>query len=409
MAHSSTSRLVTGTAAAALAVTGIAVAGPAHAAAQQYFTYANEWRVDEHVRELADVNGDGRADVVGFGDPGTFVAYGRTDGTFAAPVLAIRDYGTAQRWAWEQAQRTTGDVNGDGRADLIGFGTKGVQVSYARPDGSFTPAAQVVDDFGWAQRWTVERHPRHVADVNGDGIEDIVGFGDAGVRVAYGRANSTFAPAALKIPDFGVSQGWRTDQHPRQLADVNDDGAADVVGFGYGGTWISYGRTGSTFTQPGLEVRDFGTAQGWRVDQHPRAVGDITGDGRADIVGFGHRGIHVARSIPTLPRNINFYPTALEVADFGAAQGWQVDRHPRLLADITGDGVEDVVGFGNAGTWVSDGNPAPLTGPRLLTPEFGYNTGWTPQKYPRLLGDVNGDGRDDIVAFGHSQLSVRPS
>jgi hypothetical protein len=116
-----------------------------------------------------------------------------------------------------------------------------------------------------------------------------------------------------------------------------------VVGFGDGGAWISYGRTDSTFTPPGLEVRDFGTAQGWRVDQHPRAVADVTGDGRADIVGFGHRGIHVARSIPIPPRNINFYAAALEVADLGVAQGRRVDRHPRALADVTGDGVETVL------------------------------------------------------------------
>jgi hypothetical protein len=193
------------------------------------------------------------------------------------------------------------------------------------------------------------------------------------------------------------------------VTDVNDDGAADVVGFGTGGTWTSYGRADGTFTAPALEVRNFGVAQGWRVDQHPRTVADVTGDGRGDIVGFGHRGVHVAGSIPTPPRNINFYPPALEVADYGVAQGWRVDRHPRLLGDVTGDTVDDVVGFGNAGTWVSYGNAAPLTGPQLLSPEFGYNSGWTPQKYPRLLGDVNGDGRDDIVAFGHSLLSVRLS
>lgn len=133
--------------------------------------------------------------------------------------------------------------------------------------------------FTWANAWRVDQHARELADVNGDGIEDFVGFGDGGTWVAYGRTNSTLAPATLKIRDFGVNQGRQVERHPRQLADVNDDGAADVVGFGDGGTWISYGRTDSTFTPPGLEVRDFGTAQGWRVDRHPRALAHVTGDG----------------------------------------------------------------------------------------------------------------------------------
>ncbi|MGK7221895.1 FG-GAP repeat domain-containing protein [Kocuria flava] len=401
------SKLITGAAAAALAVAGLGAATPAHAAAQPYFTYAQGWRVDQHVRELADVNGDGRADVVGFGDPGTFVAHGRADGTLAPPVLAIRDYGTGQGWAG--AQRTTGDVNGDGRDDLIGFGTKGVQVSYARADGSFTPAAQVIDDFGPVQGWTPERTPPHVADVNGDGIEDVVGFGYGGVRAAYGRSNSTFTPAVLALRDFGLAQGWRTDQHPREVTDVNDDGAADVVGFGAGGVWMSYGRADGTFTAPALEIRDFGVAQGWRVDRHPRTVGDVSGDGRADVVGFGDRGVVVARSIPTLPRNINFYPSRLEAADFGVAQGWRVDRHPRHLADVTGDGTQDVVGFANAGTWAAFGGEESLRSPGQYNGEFGWAAGWTPERYPRLLGDVNGDGHEDIVGFGHSLTSVRLS
>ena len=34
------------------------------------------------------------------------------------------------------------------------------------------------------------------------------------------------------------------------------------------------------------------------------------------------------------------------------AGGWRVDRHPRFLADLTGDGRADIVGFGDAGVWV---------------------------------------------------------
>jgi hypothetical protein len=29
-----------------------------------------------------------------------------------------------------------------------------------------------------------------------------------------------------------------------------------------------------------------------------------------------------------------------------------VERHPRLVADVTGEGRADIVGLGNAGVWV---------------------------------------------------------
>jgi hypothetical protein len=47
---------------------------------------------------------------------------------------------------------------------------------------------------------------------------------------------------------------------------------------------------------PQLLVRNYGyNAGGWRVDQHPRFLADTTGDGRADIVGFGDAGVYVSR------------------------------------------------------------------------------------------------------------------
>lgn len=35
------------------------------------------------------------------------------------------------------------------------------------------------------------------------------------------------------------------------------------------------------------------------------------------------------------------------------AGGWRTDKHPRLLADTTGDGKADIVGFDNDGVWVA--------------------------------------------------------
>ena len=50
------------------------------------------WRVEKHPRLLADVNGDGRADIVGFGDNATYVSLGKRNGTFTAPQVGVANY-----------------------------------------------------------------------------------------------------------------------------------------------------------------------------------------------------------------------------------------------------------------------------------------------------------------------------
>ncbi|MGH3566763.1 MAG: FG-GAP repeat domain-containing protein, partial [Pseudonocardia sp.] len=154
----------------------------------------------------------------------------------------------------------------------------------------------------------------------------------------------------LAIANFGFSAGgWRVDRHPRFLADVTGDGRADIVGFGDAGVWVSLNNGDGTFQAPRLVVANFAVeAGGWRVDRHPRFLADLTGDGGADIVGFGDAGVWVALN----SGNGTFVAPRLVVENFGfSAGGWRVDRHPRFLADVTGDGRADIVGFGDAGVW----------------------------------------------------------
>jgi hypothetical protein len=157
-----------------------------------------------------------------------------------------------------------------------------------------------VRNFGYdAGGWRVDQHPRFLADTTGDGRADIVGFGDAGVWVSRAQADGTFTAPQLVVADFGYNAGgWRVDRHPRFLADTTGDGRADIVGFGDAGVWVSRAQADGTFTAPQLVVNNFGyNAGGWRVDQHPRFLADTTGDGRADIVGFGNAGVWVSRAL----------------------------------------------------------------------------------------------------------------
>lgn len=410
MKSSIPSRVGSGACAVALTLAGFILAGPAHAASESMFSYERGWRVDQHVRELADVNGDGRADVVGFGGAGVYVAYGRVNGTFSAPSLEIRSFGNDQGWSNDRHVRTVADVDGDGRGDLVGFGNAGVHVAYAQPDGSFTRAALKVRDFGYQQGWRVGVHPRQLADLNGNGTADIMGFGHSGVTISHGLADRTFSGTGKRTDSYGYDRGWRVERHERLLADMDGNGTTDIVGFGDAGVYVSsFSATGDTFTRPVLELRDFGYAQGWRVDRHPRMVDDVSGHALPDLIGFGDQGVYAAYARPYDPGEPKFQPPSLELRSFGYAQGWRVDRHPRTTADVNGDGIGDVVGFGSTGTHVAYGDDDFLFGPQRLTTQFGYDAGWSPDRYPRLLGDVNGDGRDDIVGFGHSTTTIRLS
>lgn len=77
-----------------------------------------------------------------------------------------------------------------------------------------------------------------MADANGDGTSDIVGFGNRGTYVAYGLSGGTVTGSALWLTAFGNNDGWTVDLYPRVLADINGDNRAEVVGFGYSSTVV---------------------------------------------------------------------------------------------------------------------------------------------------------------------------
>ena len=71
---------------------------------------------------------------------------------------------------------------------------------------------------------------------------------------------------------------------------------ADIVGFGNDGVSVAFATGGGHFRQPTFELNNFGAgAGGWSSENlYPRLLADVTGDGSADVVGFGHGGVNVA-------------------------------------------------------------------------------------------------------------------
>jgi hypothetical protein len=306
--------------------------------------------------EFGDVNGDKRQDMIRFTEQGTDVAIATVSG-FRAFKFWSAEFSYSKGWRETRHLRRVGDVNGDGRADIVGFGEDGVYVATST-GSSFTFQGKWLNDLSYTSgAWRITEHERRVADVNGDNKADLIAFGNFGVYVALSTGTS-FNIKTQWNTGFGADWGWNKTRHVRQVADVNGDKKADLVGFGEDGVWVALSN-GSSFGDAGMWLGSFAINTGWSVYKHDRQLGDVNGDGKADIVGFGDNATYVSLSTgssfaaPTAPQPEFDFESGWRVAEtyspfsssatfgtFGAA-------HPRFVTDYTGNGRADIVGLGN--------------------------------------------------------------
>jgi len=322
-------------------------------------------------RASADVNGDGKADLIGFKADGVYVALS-TGSSFGPATRWIANFATqAGGWSsYDRYPRVVADVNGDGKADVVGFGGKGAIVALS--DGTkFAGNGYWSNQFGVTDGWSSQNlYPRTSADVNGDGKADLIGFKADGVYVAL-STGSSFGSATRWIANFATQAGgWSSyDRYPRVVADVNGDGKADVIGFGGRGAIVAL-SDGTKFVGNGYWSSQFGVSDGWSGQNlYPRTSADVNGDGKADLIGFKADGVYVALSTGS-----SFGSATRWIANFATkAGGWSsYDLYPRVVTDVNGDNQGDVIGFGGGGVIIAlaDGAGAGPTSMMAATIEW---------------------------------------
>jgi hypothetical protein len=340
-------------------------------------------------RLLADVTNDGNADIVAFGSNGVLVSLANGTGGFSGPVLlGGTSFWGAQTGGWSSEDtypRLLADANHDGNADIVGFASTGIYASLAFGFGGFQTLAFAPGTSFWGTQtggWSSQdTYPGFIADITGDGWSDIVGFAQGGVYVAGNTHSGVTAPIFVAGSSFwGVQTGGWSSQnlYPRELADVNGDGMADLVGFGQSGVYVSLATGGAlsgTFAAPTLVPNSSfwgASTGGWSSqDAYPRELaninfGDIPAE-KADIVGFASNGVWTSVSTSTaFISTSNTSPSPVSMLDLGSPSGVPVSSPDVALLSQYMAGSFATSSDGNGGTLITD--MAPITQPVSLTP-----------------------------------------
>ena len=313
------------------------------------FDYNHGWRVSNHPRMFADVDGDGDDDAVGFGLDGIYVALSNGDRFSESATRWTTAFDYLHGWRVSKHPRMFADVNGDGKDDAVGFGLDGVYVALSNGNGFAPNATRWTTAFDYLHGWRVSKHARMFADVNGDGKADAVGFGVDGVYVALSNGSGFESEPNRWTTAFSEDSGWPALEYPRMLADVDGDGDADAVGFGSDGVYVALSNGKRFSTHITRWSTAFSYSDGWRVSDHPRMFADMDGDGMDDAIGFGFDGVYVARSTGN-----GFESDPIRwTTSFDYNHGWRVSAHPRMVADVNGDNNADSAGFGLDGVYIT--------------------------------------------------------
>jgi hypothetical protein len=341
-----------------------------------------------------DLNSDGKADIVAAGGNAVFVALGNGDGTFRNPS----SYSLGNLGLSSVIAVAVGDLNGDSKPDvivatgLIGSDGGNVVLLLGNGDGTLQAPSSIATGIS----------PMSVllADLNHDQKLDVVIGGNGSARLMLGKGDGTFQPLQRVDCCASLPTGFYSLAHVA-VGDINHDGNVDLVfgGVGSGGPpLLAFLGNGDGTFQPPTSSIPLPLQPGTIGSVGSVALVDLNLDGSLDIVAdessSNTMGVLINNGDGTFKPAVIYYagstPTQLITGDFNHDGNVDV-----AIADFNNSqfGPNDGMGV----TVISGGGDGALS--ETSETQWEANV----QSESVATADFNGDGFPDLVtADGHN-------
>lgn len=328
---------------------------------------------------IGDVNNDGRNDVVmttsfdfdQANDYKLLVFLQKASGRFDPPIK----YSTLSAYGSRAETVAIGDINHDGKDDVvIGNSGSSIEVFLQNASGGLNPGISYA---------TNDSKKIRIADLNNDGLLDIVGIGWGTSTASVWMQNASGTLNAPVI--FSVTHGGSDDL---EVGDVNNDGLTDIIVMSgqliLPNIGVLMQKSDGTFNPP--VYYSVGSSN---ILTNGAAVGDINGDNWNDIV------VTYGGNSPYAKIGV-FLQNGAKTLDPVSSYSSYDCPEPVEINDVDGDGRQDVVvahGGGNVLGVYLQGSDGKLE-PEMRFP-LPYATHYNP--HGLAVGDINGDGLNDVV------------
>ena len=259
-----------------------------------------------------------------------------------------------------------------------------------------------------------------MADLDGDGYEELVGRCSAGIAAYRFDTSSGVWTSLPPGPNFSNKHGWNAAKYYKtiQTADLDGDGQVELFGRGSAGMVVykfekTSSNTGSWKLLTPTQSGPFPNQEGWDAPKYYETIqtADLDGDGQAELFGRGSAGMVVYKFDSNTGSWKLLTPT--QSGPFPNREGWDAPEYYETIqtADLDGDGRAELIGRGPAGivTYKFDSNTGSW---KLLTPtQSGPFPNWkswdAPEYYETIqTADLDGDGRAELFGRGHAGIVI---